>query len=107
MSKISFTYAKDDGTSSKRVILQPKFLKESSNYLKDFDKENVQYVQGYEIEKTGLTESEVKKYEEAINDYFDLVMPKMEDYFREQGIDPDKVKQKAFKKKGISDFKVL
>lgn len=107
MSKISFTYKKEDGTTSKRVVLQPKFIKESSNYLKDFHKDSVQYVQGYEIDKTGLSEGDVKKYEEVVNDYFDLVMPKMEDYLREQGIDPNKVKQKAFKKNGISDFQVI
>jgi len=107
MSKISFTYKKDDGTTSKRVIIQPKFLKESSNYLKDFDKESVKYVQGYEIEGEGLSESEVKRYEEAVNDFYDLVMPKMNDYLAEQGIDPKKVKQKAFKKEGVSDVQVL
>ena len=105
MSKISFTYKKDDGSSSKRVVIQPKFLKESSNYLSDFSKDSVRYVQGYELEN--LNEAEAKEYEEAINDYFDLVMPKMDDYLREQGFDPAKVKQKAFKKDGISDFKVL
>jgi hypothetical protein len=105
MSKISFTYKKDDGSTSMRTIIQPKFLKESSNYFNDFFKESVKYVQGYELD--GLNESESKQYEEAINDYFDLVMPKMEDYLREQGFDPAKVKQKAFKKEGISDFKVL
>ena len=105
MSKISFTYKKEDGTVSKRVLVQPKFLKESSNYFNDFSKENVKYVQGHEIK--GLNESDIKQYEEAINDFYDLVMPKMEDYLREQGFDPTKVQYKTFKKDGISEFKVL
>lgn len=107
MDKISFTYKKDDGSVSKRILVQPKFLKESHNYINDFTKENVKYVQGYEVDKAGLNELEAKKYEEIINDYFELAIPTLNDFISEQGLDPKRVMTKTFKKDGISDLNVL
>jgi hypothetical protein len=107
MSKIAFTYKKEDGSVSERVLLHPKFIKESHNYFNDFEKENVKYVQGYEVDKNGLNEGELKKYEEIISDYFELALPTLDEFLSEQGLDPKRIKTKSFKKEGISDFKVL
>jgi hypothetical protein len=107
MSKVSFTYKKEDGSVSERLILHPKFLKESYNNMNDFSKESVKYIQGYEVDKNGLSESEIRKYEEIIGDYFELVLPTLDEFIGEQGLDPKRIKSKAFKKEGISDFKTL
>lgn len=103
MKKAQFTYTKEDGSTSKREILNPKFLKESYNYFSDFDKESVKYVQGYELDKTGLTEEQIKKYEEILSDYFELAIPTINEFFSENGLDPKKIQQKTFKKENITN----
>ena len=67
----------------------------------------MKYVQGYEVNGSGLSESEAKKYEEIINDYFELALPTLDEFIGEQGLDPKRVTTKTFKKEGISDLTVL
>jgi hypothetical protein len=107
VKKIIFDYSKKEGETSVRTILSPKFLKESSNYFKDFEKEQVKYVSGYEIQKEGLTNDEIKEYEECVLDYFNLVIPTMDEYLNDLGLDSSKVKQKTFKKDGISNPSII
>ena len=107
MEKAKFIYKKDDGSVSNREILRPVFLKESSNSIKNYDKDDVKYVRGFELNKEGLNESEVEKYEELLEDYYDLAVPTIQEYFKEQGLDPSKLSEKSFKKQNISNFQVL
>lgn len=105
--KINFNYTKEGGEESTRTIIAPKFLKESYNSFKEFDKEQVKYISGYEVDKEGLSEEEVKEYEECLIDYFTIALPTMEEYLKDLGLDPKKVNQKAFKKDGVSDLNVI
>jgi hypothetical protein len=107
MEKAQFNYKKDDGTTSDRLLYRPAFLKESANYLKTLEKEEVKYVQGYEIDKQGLTEEQIKQYEEVLEDYFELANPTIQEWFSDSGLDSKRIKQKVFKKEGVTDFKML
>lgn len=107
MEKAVFTYKKEDGTSSSRELLRPVFLKESTNSLKNFDKDDVKYVRGFELNKEGLSESDAEKYEEILEDYYELAIPTIQEYFKEQGLDASRLMEKSFKKQNISDFKVM
>ena len=107
MEKATFIYTKEDGSKSNREILRPIFLKESSNSIKNFDKEDVKYVRGFELNTAGLSESEIEKYEEVLEDYYDLAIPTIQEYFKQQGLDASKLQEKSFKKQNISDFKVI
>jgi len=107
IKKANFKYTKKGGEESERTILIPKFLKESYNSFKEFEKEQVKYISGYEISKEGLTEDEIKEYEECLIDYFTMVVPTVEEYFEDLGLDPEKVKQKTFKKDGVSNLNVI
>jgi hypothetical protein len=107
MEKAVFKYKKEDGTISDRELLRPTFLKESSNVIKNFDKEDVKYIRGFELNKQGLTESEILKYEEVLEDYYELAIPTIQEYFKEQGLDSAKVLEKSFKKQGVIDLKVI
>lgn len=107
MEKAKFTYKKDDGTTSNRELLRPFFLKESTNAIKNFDKDDVKYVRGFELNKDGLKESDVAKYEEVLEDYYELATPTIQEYFKEQGLDPSKLQEKSFKKQNISNFQIL
>ena len=107
MEKAKFIYKKDDGTTSNREILRPVFLKESTNSIKNFDKVDVKYVRGFELNKEGLNQSDIEKYEEILEDYYDLAIPTIQEYFKEQGLDASKLMEKSFKKQNISEFKVL
>lgn len=107
IKKITFKYTKKDGEESVRNIIAPKFLKESYNSFNELEKEQVKYVSGFEVEKEGLTEEEVKEYEESIVDYFTLALPTMEEYLKDLGLNPDKVKRKSFKKDCISRVNII
>lgn len=102
MRKIKFTYTKEDKSTSEREVVAPKFLKEHFNYLNSFDKESVKYVQGYELDKNGLTNEEISDYEDMIEDYVEMEKMTIEGFFVKHGFDPKKVKQKIFKKENIS-----
>jgi len=105
--KIKFTYTKKEGETSERTILFPKFLKESYNSFKELEKEQVNYVNGYEINIEGMDEDEIKEYEECVVDYFTLALPTMEEYLRDLKLDPSKVTQKSFKKSNISNPQIF
>ena len=107
MEKAKFTYKKEDGSLTKREILKPIFLKESSNTIKNFEKEDVKYIRGFEFSKEGLDDSEIKKYEEVLVDYYDLAIPTLTEYFKENGLDSSRLQEKSFKKKNIIDFKII
>jgi hypothetical protein len=107
IKKITFKYKKKDGEETVRNILAPKFLKESFNSFKELEKEQVNYISGYEIESEGMDEDEIKEYEESICDYFTLALPTMEEYLKDLGLNPDKVKQKSFKKDGVLNYKII
>jgi hypothetical protein len=107
MEKVKFTYKKEDNSTSNREILRPVFLKESSNSIKSFDKEDVKYVRGFELNKDGLNESDISKYEEVLEDYYELAIPTIQEYFKEQGLDASKLTEKSFKKQNISNFQIL
>ena len=107
MEKAKFIYKKEDGSTSNREIIRPIFLKESSNSIKNFDKEDVKYVRGFELNKEGLNESDAEKYEDILEDYYDLAVPSIQEYFKEQGLDASRLQEKSFKKQNISDFQVL
>lgn len=107
MRKAQFNYKKEDETISTREILNPIFVKESSNKLKDFEKLDVKYLEGYQINKEGLTEAEEKQYMEALEEYVDWTRPTVADFFSEQGLDPKRVEFKNFKKSGISELQIF
>ncbi len=107
MNKAIFKYKKDDGTTSERIVLYPQMLKESSNYLKDFNNPGVNYLHGYEIDQKTTTLAELSKYEKLIEEYFQIQMPTLEAFLTSNGMDPKKVQKKTFKKGGIEDPKFL
>lgn len=106
MEKAKFIYKKEDGSVTNREILKPVFLKESTNSIKNFDKDDVKYIRGFELSKD-LSESDMEKYEEALEDYYDLAVPTIYEFFKEQGLDSSKLQEKSFKKQNISDFQIL
>lgn len=107
MEKAKFVYKKDDGSTTDREILRPVFLKESSNSIKNYDKDDVKYVRGFELNKEGLNESDIEKYEEVLEDYYELAIPTIQEFFKEQGLDASKLLEKSFKKQNISNFQIL
>jgi hypothetical protein len=107
IKKINFDYTKEDGVQSARSVIAPKFVKESYNSIKDFDKESVNYISGYEINKEGMTEDEVKEYEECVLDYFTLVVPTLEDYLKDLKLDPTKIQMKSFKKERVNNVQII
>ncbi len=107
MNKATFKYKKDDGTITDRVVLRPQMIKESSNYLNDFNNPNVKYIHGLEIEKGNLTASEISRYEQLIEEYYQIQMPTLDSFLTTNGLDPKKVKQKSFTKDKVSDLQIL
>ncbi len=105
--KISFNYTKKDGEESTRNIVAPKFLKESFNSFKEYNKDSVNYVSGYEVNAENLSKEDIKEYEECICDYFNLALPTMEEYLKDLGLDPKNIKIKSFKKSGISNVNII
>src|ERR1017187_4516807 len=104
MRKAQFIYTKEEKsgeTPSNREILNPIFLKESANSLKDYNKVEVKYLQGYQLDKEGLTEDEQTKYIDTLESYINLQKPTMEEYFQSiGGLDHKKFQFKTFKKSG-------
>ena len=107
MEKAKFIYKKEDGSTTDREILRPVFLKESSNAIKNYDKDDVKYVRGFELNKAGLSESDIEKYAEMLEDYYELAIPTIQEFFKEQGLDASKLLEKSFKKQNISNFQIL
>jgi|GEM_PF-5162583 len=104
MEKVQFTYSKKGEEPKDRELLRPMFLKESYNSFKTLDNDNVKYIQGYEINKEGLNEDEIKNYEEVISDYYELALTTLEEFLKENGLDSTKVVLKTFKKEQITNF---
>lgn len=104
MKKAKFTYKKEDGTITQRTIVNPSFLKESTNSLKDFSKTDVKYLSGIEIVSEGLTESQIREYEKAVMEYYMETSKTISQYLQERGLNPKMVAHKSFKKGGVSDL---
>ena len=102
MKKATFIYKKKDGTSKPREIIAPKFLKESFNYFKNIEHASTNYVSGYEIDKEGLSEEEVKLYQEAVETY--LEQQTLEEILSDVGLDPKRVSIKSFSKSGVEQY---
>ena len=107
MNKATFKYKKEDGTITDRVILRPSMLKESSNFLKDFNNPSVNYIHGFEVDRTGLPGTDIAQYEKLIEDYYTIEFPTLEEFIKNNGLDPKRIRQKSFKKDGIQDLKIL
>ena len=107
MKEIRFNYTKQDGSAKHRRLLNPAYVKESYNKFTDVDNDKVNYVQGYEIDESGLSPDQIKMYEEAIKDFFNLALPTIEEFLSENNLDPKKVTYKTFKKGGISEIEIL
>lgn len=107
MEKARFSYLKDgEITPSNRELLKPLFLKEATNSLKDFNKQDVKYVRGIEFNKEGLTEEQIRQYMSALEDYEDAV-PTLQEFLAEKGLDYSRLQEKSFKKDKISGFQIL
>lgn len=104
MKRARFNYKKEDGSTSERMIINPSFLKESTNSLKDFHKPDVKYVSGIEISSEGLTESQKLEYQKAVTEYYSEINRTLYQFLEEKGLNPKAVTQKSFKKEGISEL---
>lgn len=108
MNKAIFKYKKEKETIvTERVIFKPQMIKESTNFLKDFDNPNVNYIHGYEVDRSGLTGTEIAKYEKLLEEYFAIEFPTLSKFIETNGLDPKKINKKSFKKTGISDLKIM
>ena len=105
-SKAKFKYEKSDGSLSEREVIKPTFLKESFNSLKDFNKPDVKYLNGYELDKSGLSEQDCEKYESLLNEYLKIHSESLSEFLSKSGLDGKRMQQKSFKKEGIKDLNV-
>ena len=103
MKKAIFDYKKSDGSKSQRVVFKPSLLKESSNSLKDFENPNVKYLHGFELDKSSLDSKTISQYEKAIEEYFEMKFPTLQEFLEKNGLDPKKIEQKSFKKENIEN----
>lgn len=107
MKKAKFEYLKEDGSKSERIIINPSFLKESYNSYKEFDKNEVRYVSGYEINSENMTEQQLKNYQIIIEEYFNEVYMTLNEYLESKGLNPKNVNLKTFKKEGIKNLNII
>ena len=107
MKKAKFQYKKEDGSTTEREIINPLFLKESYNNLKDFEKNEVKYVSGLEIIKENLTPEQIKSYENSIKEYYADVFMTLDEYLESKGLNPKNISLKSFKKEGVKNLKVI
>lgn len=107
MKKAKFEYLKEDGSKSERIIINPSFLKESYNSYKEFDKNEVRYVTGYEINSENMTEQQLKNYQIIIEEYFNEVYMTLNEYLESKGLNPKNVNLKTFKKEGIRNLNII
>jgi|ERR1035437_5421391 hypothetical protein len=102
MKIAKFTYKKEDNTESQRELYNAYFVKEATNTLKDFEKPDIKYIKGIEFKKEGLSEEEIKKYEDAIQDFYETA-PTLSEFLVKEGLDATRVSaDKTFKKTGVS-----
>lgn len=107
MKKAKFEYLKEDGTKSERSIINPSFLKESYNSYKDFNKSDVKYLSGYEINSEGLTQEQILSYENSIKEYFTDVFMTLNEFLESKGLNSKNVNLKSFKKEGIKNLDII
>lgn len=106
IKKALFKYKKEDGSLSERELLNPSFLKESSNSLKSFEQPSVKYVSGFELQKEGLTKEVIELYKTSIAEYYSNIQITLEEHLESIGLDPKKVIFKSFKKEGIEKLEL-
>ena len=107
MKKAIFDYTKDDGSVKQRIVFKPAMLKESRNSLKEFENPNVNYLVGYELDKTNRDSAEIAQYEKFISEYMEIQFPTLEQFIEKNGLDPKKIQQKTFKKGKVSNLQIL
>jgi hypothetical protein len=88
MEKAIFNYTKEgETTPSNRTLIKPKFLKEATNSLKDFEKTDVKYVRGYELNKADLNRrTRCVSTNKHLEDYEDAY-PTLQEFLTEKGLD--------------------
>lgn len=107
MKKAIFTYKKDGETSAQRVVFKPTLLKESTNSLTDYENPNVKYIHGLELDKSNLDSKVISEYEKIIDEYFNIKYPTLQEFIAQNGLDPEKIKHKSFKKENIENIQFI
>jgi len=107
MKKAKFEYLKEDGSKSERMIINPSFIKESYNSYKDFNKSDVKYLSGYEIESKNLSSEQIETYEKCIKEYYSDIFMSLNEYLESKGLNPKNVNLKSFKKEGIKNLNII
>lgn len=107
MKKAKFQYIKEDGSRSERTVLNPSYIKESYNSYKDFEKNEVKYLTGYELNQDGLDKEQVDLYEKCVKEYFSDVFMTLSEYLESKGLDPKKISTKTFKKDGVKNLNII
>ena len=103
MNTAKFTYNKKDGTESSRLILGAKIVKDLKNDIPFLDHQDAKYLTGWEIDTQGMSEDVISNYTETVKDFF-YEINRLENYLRESGLDPSKVKYKTFSKDSIKNI---
>jgi len=107
MKKAKFEYLKEDGSKSERLIINPSFLKESFNSYKDFNKNDVKYLSGYEINPEGLSQEQLLAYENCIKEYYSDIFMTLNEFLESKGLNPKNVNMKSLKKEGIKNLNII
>jgi hypothetical protein len=107
MKKAKFEYLKEDGSKSERTVINPSFIKESYNSYKDFNKNDVKYLSGYEIESKNLSSEQIETYEKCIREYYSDIFMSLNEYLESKGLNPKNVNLKSFKKEGIKNLNII
>lgn len=107
MKKAKFEYLKEDGTKSERTVINPSFIKESYNSYKDFNKNDVKYLSGYEINSDGLSQEQLLAYENSINEYYSDIFMSLSEFLESKGLNPKNVNLKSFKKEGVKNLNII
>jgi hypothetical protein len=107
MKKAKFEYLKEDGSKSDRIVVNPSFVKESYNSYKDFNKNDVKYLSGYEIDSKNLSAEQIETYENCIKEYYSDVFMTLNEFLESKGLNPKNVNLKSFKKEGIQNLNII
>lgn len=107
MKKAKFEYIKEDGSKSERTVINPSFIKESYNSYKDFNKNDVKYLSGYEINSDGLSQEQLLAYENSINEYYSDIFMSLSEFLESKGLNPKNVNLKSFKKEGVKNLNII
>lgn len=103
MTTAKFIYEKSDGTESPRLVLNARIIKDLKNDVPFLDHDEAKYLTGWEIDASGMTQEELKNYLEVVKDFF-FEETRLENYIRDNKLDPSKVKFKTFSKSSIKQI---